>query len=45
MRKVSLMLIAICGVVAAALPLASPANATTPADGSHGRGLRVRLPL
>jgi pimeloyl-ACP methyl ester carboxylesterase len=39
MRKVPLMLIAICGVVAAALPLASPANATTPADGSHGRGV------
>src|SRR2546430_855744 len=37
MRKVRLMLIAICGVVAAALPLASPANATTPADGSHVR--------
>src|SRR5690242_18812969 len=38
MRKVPLMLIAICGVVAAALPSASPANATTRADGSHGRG-------
>jgi pimeloyl-ACP methyl ester carboxylesterase len=37
MRKVPLMLIAICGVVAAALPLASPANAMTPADGSHVR--------
>jgi pimeloyl-ACP methyl ester carboxylesterase len=37
MRKVPLMLIAICGVVAAGLPLASPANAMTPADGSHVR--------
>ena len=37
MRKVPLMLIAICTVAVTALPLASPANATTPADGSHGR--------
>jgi pimeloyl-ACP methyl ester carboxylesterase len=39
MRKVPLMLIAICAAVAASLPLASPANATTPAVGSHGRGI------
>jgi hypothetical protein len=36
MRKVPLMLIAICTEATAALPLASPANATAPADGSHG---------
>jgi hypothetical protein len=35
MRKVLFMLIAICAVVAASLPLASPANATTP--GRNGR--------
>jgi hypothetical protein len=39
MRKVPVMLIAICGVVAAALPLASPADARTPQDGSHVRGV------
>jgi pimeloyl-ACP methyl ester carboxylesterase len=35
MRKVLLMLISTCGLVAAALPLASPANGMTPMDGSH----------
>ena len=39
MRKVPLTLIAICGVAAAALPLAAPANATTPAGGSHVGGV------
>src|SRR5215472_11963863 len=37
MRRVPLMLIAICAVVAAALTLSSPANATTRTDGSHVR--------
>jgi pimeloyl-ACP methyl ester carboxylesterase len=39
MRKVPLTLIAVCGVVAAALPSASPASAATPAHGSHVRGM------
>src|SRR5438477_9031714 len=39
MRKLPLTLIAVCAVVAAALPLASPANATTAAGGSHVRGV------
>src|SRR5215472_8829586 len=37
MRKVPLMLIAICAVVAAALALSSSANATTRSHGSHVR--------
>jgi pimeloyl-ACP methyl ester carboxylesterase len=37
MRKVLLMLISTCGLVAAALPLASPANGMTPVDGSNVR--------
>lgn len=36
MRKVPLLLVAIGTVVATALPLASPAHATTAADVSHG---------
>ena len=39
MRKVPLTLIAVCAAGAAALPSASPANATTAADGSHVRGM------
>ena len=39
MRKVPLTLIAICAAAAASLPLASPASATTPAVGSHVRGV------
>jgi hypothetical protein len=35
MRKIPLMLIAICAAVAASFPLASPATARTPVDGSR----------